>query len=170
MTEIDREHLGSDLKEYYGRLGTAGMWMELRGVSLERAVIEVARELGFLDEPTANWLLREIGEDTPPPRGAAHPVWNRETGRLCWGKKVIRRVRIMKHPSSVQRILDAFQAAGWPSRIADPLSMGEKNASPISSKKRANAVRQVVRYLNKGLELIRFHVQEGGGAITWTRI
>lgn len=60
LTERERRQLGGSLEECYARLGTAGMWMQIRGVSLERAVIEVARELGFLDQPTAIWLLRCI--------------------------------------------------------------------------------------------------------------
>src|SRR3990172_8798175 len=110
LTEIDRERLGSDLEECYPRLGTAGMWMELRGVSRERAVIEVAPQLGFSHEPNARWLLRENGEDTLPPPVREHPVWHRETGELHWGDQVIRRVRVMRNPSSIQRILDTFQA------------------------------------------------------------
>ena len=159
LTEEDRLRLGGDFENCYPRLGTAGMWMELRGVSEERAVIEVARKLRFLDEESANQLLREIGEEAPAPPVPEHPVWHPEKGELCWGDQVIRRVRIMARPSSIQTILDAFQAAEWPPRIADPITQGRK----------AHEVRQIVFYLNEGLELIRFHVQESGRAITWTR-
>lgn len=59
----DRERLGGDLaKAYCDNQGTAGMWMRLRGASLQRAVIEVAKILGFLDEENRTWLIREIGE------------------------------------------------------------------------------------------------------------
>ena len=115
--------------------------------------------MGFLDEPTSKWLLREVGEESPAPISPDRPVWHPESGELRWGGQVIRRVRVMVRPSSIQRILDAFQAARWPSRIEDPITGG----------KRADHVRQITLSLNEGLEVIRFHVQERGRAITWSR-
>ncbi|UCC31784.1 MAG: hypothetical protein JSU86_05805, partial [Phycisphaerales bacterium] len=95
MSAEDRQRLGGNLEECYPRLGTAGMWMELRRVSEERTVIEVARKLRFLDEETADQLLREIGKETPSPPVPERPVWHPDKGELCWGDQVIRRVRIM---------------------------------------------------------------------------
>jgi hypothetical protein len=160
LTEEDRQCLGGNLEECYPRLGTAGMWMELRGVSAERAVIEVARELGFLTEQTAQWLLREVGEEVPGQSSPDHPSWHSERGELRLGVDVIRSVRVMAEPSNIQRILDAFQAAGWPARIDDPLPNGPDQ----------QRLHQVVLSLNEGLEAVRFHVQEGGQAVTWKRI
>ena len=88
------------------------------------------------------------------------PVWDSDHGELWWGGQLIRRVRVMKHPSSIQWILDAFQAAGWPSRIDDSIAQG----------KQADHLRQIVLSLNEGLKKLRFHVQESGQAITWTRV
>jgi len=119
----------------------------------------VARELGFLNEPTANWLLKEVGEETPPPVATEFPVWDPKSGELRWRGQVIRCVRVMAIPSSIQRILDAFQAAGWASRIDDPVTEGQH----------AHQLRQIVFSLNEGLDTIRFHVQEAGRALTWTR-
>src|SRR5262249_31367674 len=62
LTEGERQRLGGALEEAWRRYGTAGMWMRLRGVSAERAVVEVAHGLGFLDDATCRWLLRELGE------------------------------------------------------------------------------------------------------------
>jgi len=62
LTERERQRLGGALEEAWRRYGTAGMWMRLRGVSAERAVVEVAHGLGFLDDATCRWLLRELGE------------------------------------------------------------------------------------------------------------
>lgn len=61
MTPQDRERLGGDLQEAY-KLGTAGMWMKPRGVSLPRAIADVALKLGFLREDDYHWLLREAGQ------------------------------------------------------------------------------------------------------------
>ena len=43
-----------------GELGTAGMWMELRGVPAECGIIEVARELSFLDHRDCSMVRREL--------------------------------------------------------------------------------------------------------------
>jgi len=61
---------------------------------------------------------------------------------------------------SIERILDAFEATGWPSRIADPVAKGRQQEE----------LRQFIFSLNQGLEVIRFHVREAGRAITWTRL
>ena len=42
LSEADRRKLGGDLEKAYGRHGTAGMWMKLRGVSIQRGVLDVA--------------------------------------------------------------------------------------------------------------------------------
>jgi len=157
LTEEDRRRLGGNFEESYTRLRTVGMWRQLRGVSLERAVIEVAREIGFLDDRTANWLLREIGEEEPAPVIPRQPVWDPARGELRLGGQVVRHVRVMAQPSNIQRILDAFQGRGWPSRIDDPLPDGPDQ----------QRLHQVVLSLNEGLSGIRFHVQEGGRAVTW---
>lgn len=158
LTERERQQLGGSLDACYPRLGTAGMWMRIRGVSLERAVIEVARELGFLDQPTATWLLREVGEELPRSPSASLPAWDRKSGTLRLGKRIIRRVRVMKQPSNIQQILDAFQAAGWPTRVANPLSLGQQQ------------LHESLRSLHRGLKKLRFRSQEGGQAITWERV
>ena len=62
LTPDDRERLGGNLEEAYCRYRTAGMWAELRGVTLQRAVIEVANLIGFLRDEDSEWLLRETGE------------------------------------------------------------------------------------------------------------
>lgn len=62
MTPQDREQLGGDLQKAYKKVGTAKMWMKLRGVSYPRAIADVAKKLGFLREDDYHWLLREAGE------------------------------------------------------------------------------------------------------------
>jgi len=62
LTPQDRNRLGGDLPTAFQDGGTVGMWMKLRGVSGNRALVEVAKKLNFLDEGTSEWLLRELGE------------------------------------------------------------------------------------------------------------
>jgi hypothetical protein len=157
LTASDRKRLGGNLEECWYRLGAAGMWMKLRGVSAECAVIEVARELGFLDDRTAQWLLGEVGEKTTAASGTKSPTWHPESGELRLQDRVIRRIRVMASPSNIQRILDSFEAADWPSRIDGPLTHGTD----------PQRLHQAVLFLNEGLKAIRFHVQKGGQAVTW---
>lgn len=59
----ERKRLGGDLaKAYCDNQGTAGMWTRLHGGSIPRAVIEVSRILGFLNEESRTWLIHEIEE------------------------------------------------------------------------------------------------------------
>jgi hypothetical protein len=77
LTEAERRRLNDDLESVWYRLGTAGIWKELRGVSTARAVVDVAAELGFLDAPTVRWLLRELGEVSDDPEEAIEAARNR---------------------------------------------------------------------------------------------
>lgn len=62
LTPLERSSREEDLTKAYKRNRTVGMWMCLRGGSQPRAIVDVARELNFIDEATKSWLLREIGE------------------------------------------------------------------------------------------------------------
>ena len=62
LTEEDRLRLGGDFVTAYTKHGTAGMWAKLRGVSRERATVDVCHALGLLDDATHQWLLRELGQ------------------------------------------------------------------------------------------------------------
>lgn len=62
LTPGDRMRLGDDLEKAYYRFGTAGMWMQLHGVTRQKAVVDVAKKLGFLSDGDYEWLLRETGE------------------------------------------------------------------------------------------------------------
>jgi hypothetical protein len=123
MTSKDRAQLGSDLAVAYRyqRGGTVGMWKRLRGTSGEQALIELGLRLGFIDQPTNDWLLRELGRpvvDRPTNRA---PTWDRQRRELRLGTQVIRRVPRPNVARNVVMVLDAFEEAGWPPRIDDPL-------------------------------------------------
>ena len=156
LSEGDRELLGGDVEEAYQRHGTVGMWMEAWDVSFERATIEVARGLNLMSEETAGWLLQELGEEdtTAPP---SHPVWHPDRGELRLGNRLIRSVRMTRNPTNVRLIIEAFEAAGWPARIENPLSYGE------------DELYETLRNLNRDLKLIQFRAQEDGEAVVWVR-
>jgi hypothetical protein len=155
LNQQERQRLGDNLAQAYARLGTVGIWIELRGVSPARAVVDLARVLGFLDETNYRWLLRGLGEDGDRPTAPDRPTWNPQQGDLRWKKQVLRRVRVMAAPSNVQIILDAFQATHWAQQICNPLPHGQQQ------------LHQALRSLNRGLKKIRFHAREGGQAIRW---
>lgn len=159
LTTADRTKLGADLKACYAKYqGTVGMWMYVRNFSHLRAVIELAHQLNFMSATDYQWLLREIGESRTRIRNATVPSWNAESGELVWGNRTVRRVRIFRVPSNVQLILDAFQQAGWPTRIDNPLPHGPD----------AQKLHQALFSLNKGLKRLAFCSQEGGTAISWS--
>jgi hypothetical protein len=70
LSEQDRAHLGGDFGSAYAELGTVGIWMKLRGVSPERALIDVAKKIGFITDETQEFLLRGIGDITDDPEAA----------------------------------------------------------------------------------------------------
>jgi len=163
FTEEDRKRLGGDLEECFSRLGTARMWAQAKGVSMERAVIDVARGVELMSDQTANWLMRELKLEEIDAGGNAAgtsevPEWDAIRGELRFGGHVIRRIRLMNQPSNIQRILDAFEDSHWSVRIDSPLHRGQQQ------------LHEALRFLNQGLKAIRFRSQEGGKAIVWERL
>ncbi len=72
LTPEEQRRLGGDVESACRTGGPVGMWMRLHGCSFHRAVIEVARNLKFLDERTERWLLREIGGFADDPEEASN--------------------------------------------------------------------------------------------------
>jgi hypothetical protein len=103
LSETDRQQLGGNLEVAWRTLGTAGMWMKLRGVSLPRAVVDAAWELDLMSDRTRRWLLRELGEAPDEPEEALeeaiasgdlvlveHPravYWRGQPISVDWGRR-----------------------------------------------------------------------------------
>lgn len=161
MTPAERQRLGGKFEAAYrSGGGTVRIWMRLRGVSQIRAIVEIAQGIGFLTDATAAWLLRESGEQQQHVQQASQPAWDSSTGVLRYAGKRIRKVRMMKNPSNIQRILDAFEDQGWPKKIENPLAAATDQQQ----------LHQALRSLNNGLSKIHFHAQEGGQSINWDTI
>jgi hypothetical protein len=62
LTEEERQRLGGDFRTAYAKHRTAGMWMKLRGVSRDRAIVDVAHAVDLITDATHEWLLRELGQ------------------------------------------------------------------------------------------------------------
>ena len=155
LTPAERERLGGDLADCWSRLGTAGMWVQARGVSVQQAIVEVAESANLITRTTAVWLLQEFGIHGPKSVSTIRPNWEKAKGELRWGKQVIRKLRVMQYPTNIQKIVDAFQEAGWPPSIRNPL------------RRQPEDLRQTLYSLNQGLKVIRFGSQQGGNSVTW---
>jgi hypothetical protein len=70
LSEQDRARFAGDFATAYAEHGTVGIWMKLRGVSPERALIEVAKKIGFISDETQDFLLRGVGEISDDPDAA----------------------------------------------------------------------------------------------------
>jgi hypothetical protein len=161
FSETDRERLGGPFKAAFAQHGTFGMWIELRGGSPLRALIDSGHAIGYLSKVDHQWLLREIGESEDPAEDGGSLRWDRTTRELTLGSRIIRRVRSLRVAKDVAAILDAFEEAEWPRSIETPASIDTSLSS--------TPVHNVVRTLNRNLHAIRFHVDEGGSRVFWDR-
>ena len=102
-------------------------------------------------------LARATGFVVAQDRTTSRPRWNRSTGVLDFNGQEIRRVRLLRNPTNIQRILDAFQNVGWSDAIDNPLD------ETSDQQKLHLALHQ----LNKGLRKIRFSGTAGARRVTW---
>jgi hypothetical protein len=158
FTDAERQTLGGDAYQAWKHHGgIAAMWSAVRGVSINRAIIEIAYEADWLDTPTRTSLLKALNEDDPQ---AIAPRWLKATGELWFGDAVIRWIRRPQQAKNIVRILDSFELDGWPPRIDDPITGGGDSS----------ARRRAIESLNKGLKAIRFSCAGDGEAFCWEEI
>jgi hypothetical protein len=104
-------------------------------------------------------------EATQNPQRAfeAKPTWDAQRRELWVDGQLVKRLR--QQSSNQQAILDAFAAAEWPRRIADPLPL-----VPEQCPKRR--LHDAVKCLNRHHrhEAIRFSGDGSGGGVLWERI
>jgi hypothetical protein len=123
-----------------------------RGLTLERALLELARSMDLLGTGRYEQLRKAIGEPVVPERNDV-PQWNAVTGELSYKGKVVRRVSV--RAARVRTVLDAFQCDGWPVHVD----------SPLPPKKGSYLLRDTVRTIN--LCTIRFFSDGKGQGISW---
>ena len=133
-------------------------WCRVKRVGPVRAVIELAHEIGLINDLDQRWLLRETGEGEPASPESDIPIWNRTRGELTFRGEVVRHVPRIEVAKNIVAILDAFQERAWPESIGDPLPEG-----PDSQRKR-----ETIASLNKRLTRIRFHSAGTELDIRWT--
>ena len=155
FTVADRKALGDDpylAWKHFGR--TAGMWAAARGVSKERAIVDIGYALDWLDTKTCKALFTALGEDA---NAAGTPRWISRTGELWFDGHVARTIRNQTKASTIVRIIEAFEESGWPRTIDDPITAGGDSAQR----------RRAVESLNDGLKRMRFTCAGDGESFAW---
>lgn len=156
LTDKERSKIG-DLATAFAKLRTIGIWRQVRGGSQPRAIIDISERLGLTDETTANWLRRCIGVSPTSSTSKNRPHWDGTTGEITWRGKLAGKFRIMSAKSKQQQILDAFEAAGWPDAMPNPIRNADHDATY-----------HAVSYLNARLKGISFGTSQGAKQINWS--
>jgi hypothetical protein len=87
------------------------------------------------------------------------PRWDCESGKLWYGNIVVREVAM--RATTLRPVLGAFQSAGWPTLIADPLKGNWKDAE---------RVHRICKTLNSGLSRIEFGAGGDGESFIWREV
>lgn len=136
----------------------AEIWADLRGITVSRAVLDLAYRISLLSQLDYEFLLKQIGETTA---GASTPdslEWSKTTGELWFQGCLVRKVRV-EVATQICRILDRFQDEDWPRSISNP----------IDTSLSAQPLHDAVASLNRGLSGVRFHVSDEGASVYWSR-
>jgi hypothetical protein len=132
----------------------AGTALELTDTTQVDELDRAARKgLAELSEPWPHQQAR-IHRQPSSGRGESKPRWDDERGELIHEEKVIRRVSRGK-AVNVVRVLQAFEAVGWPSRVPSPFGNDWEK------------MHETIRSLNKGLQVIRFRADGTGKGVLW---
>ena len=168
FTDADRSKFTDPWpKVWANNQGTIGMWCKARGASWNRAIVQAAHALGFLDVATGDALIAVLpAEDgnasaahPTPAINSVLPIWKKTTGELLYRGKLIREVK--PAAANLRLILNRFQDAGWLSWIYDPFPQDHKASVPR---------RRGVASLNQGLTGIRFLCEGNGKKISWEAV
>ena len=118
----------------------------------------VMRVLLIKLEDSINEALRVArAAPTPEPSGPPAPHWDRQTGELRLGARVVARYRGIA--SNVITVLDAFEAAKWAERINYPWE------HPIDPDLLHNTIKSLNKRLSKGT--LHFRADGKGHGFVW---
>lgn len=127
------------------------------GFSDEQAVIELAHRAMILEPGEYEELLSRIGAVRDTGSVESKPNYC-EDGSIRMNNRVIGRVQPRSTKTRLQQVLEAFQCRRWPVKVASPFGI-----------RAAQDLHNTVRMLNQRVRSIRFHVQDGGRAVSWER-
>jgi hypothetical protein len=115
-----------------------------------------ALQSGFDRRNSAKSLRR----DGPSVLESKHPKWNETLHELTCGRDIIKRFR--QSSPNQEAILTAFEEAGWPSEISDPLPS-------VAGVKRKKRLQETIRSLNANQKhnFIQFTVGDSAHSVHW---
>ncbi len=152
LSSNERDTLDGDVGRCFDQQYAPFFLVQLRGYSLERAIIEIAYRIEFLTPSTYEWLMREIG-DSLPRTIFDTPVWNRDVGRLEFRGKLAKEVRSIA--KNVISVFNKFETLDWQDCIENPVKSDDQQK-----------IHEIVRSINAGLTGLRFSVRNG--RICWS--
>ena len=130
------------------------MWAIAKEVSRERAIVDIAYALDWLETAKCEWLLEVIGEQAAT---VIKPQWNNTTGELWFDGELVRKVANMTKAKNVVAILNTCEENGWPQSFADPITSGKGNKTR----------QRVLESVNTGLTRIHFVCNGDGNTFSW---
>jgi hypothetical protein len=168
FSDADRGRFTGQPRELLKQYSIIEIWHIARGTpTWNECIVEVAHALGFIDATQRESLRDQLGAKPAPGSGrgarqAAVPHWDDEARELRYRGKVVRVVKRPNQAYNIVTILRAFQAAGWPPRIADP--HGRKPSDETR--------RRDVSNLNTGLDttVMKFACDGDGTGFLWRRV
>jgi excisionase family DNA binding protein len=125
------------------------------GMTLERAVLEINRQLGMMLDGKYRRLFMAIGEDGESSAPlVTKPNWD---GRVLWYRGLqVRRIQQPGRATRLRAVLEAFQELGWP----DHVSLDDVGLT-------AAVARQTIYDFNDMSRGIRFEMDGNASGITW---
>lgn len=133
------------------------IWAGLRGMSMELAVVDLARRAQILPQIDCDWLATAVGGTDRDHCPRDLPEWDRSVRELRLGGTVVKRIRSISVARNVVAILDALQESGWPRQMDDPLPEGRNQ----------RRLHETVKSLNSNLQRLRFRADGTGAGFTW---
>lgn len=171
FTAADRRKFAEPWPAVWKKHTIIGMWHIARGTpTWNECIVEVAHALGFLNGPRRESLLEALGADTHTGKAsgararstAAIPHWDDDARELRYRGQLVRVVKRPDQAHNIAKILQAFQAAGWPARIDDPFRRQSSDQTR----------RRDMESLNKRLlkPLLKFECDGTGTGFLWKKI
>ena len=155
LSPAEQEQLGEDFP--LRRLPEA--YAALRGISFERAVLDLGVAADVVTPSRRRLLLKRLDEDESEAVAAVGqlPRFESQTGHFYFNDQLIAKLQVRKDPSNLYCILDGFQRSGWKKVITNPMLKKDADTS----------IYKVLLQLNKKTAPIAFGVQGSGTQVSW---
>ena len=131
-------------------------WQAFSGHSIPRSDLELAQRANMITDAVYRWLMEELGEQLRENSSPLTPLWKEEARELRYQDEVVRSVPRPGVAKNIVTVLNAFEAAGWPTRIDNPLKL-----------KSPQKLRDTLKSVNEGLEKLRFESDGTSTGILW---